>query len=118
MARISRAKGVRNLASWESLRESVRGALGIRLISSRRASFLAFPKAAMLGKCGRIAGTMQNPNDHKLMLTMQVVDGIVARKTNAEPAREVFSRRGCKWKVKQPVAILLDLVDETRRCGL
>ena len=60
----------------------------------------------MLGKCGRIAGTMQNPNDHKLMLTMQVVDGIVARKTNAQPAREVFSRRGCKWKVKQPVAIV------------
>ena len=78
----------------------------------------AFPKAAMLGKCGRIAGTMQNPNDHKLMLTMQVVDGIVARKTNAQPAREVFSRRGCKWKVKQPVAILLDLVDEARRGGL
>jgi hypothetical protein len=79
---------------------------------------LAFPKAAMLGKRGRIAGTMQNPNDHKLMLTMQVVDGIVARKTNAQPGREVFSRRGCKWKVKQPVAILLDLVDEARRCGL
>jgi hypothetical protein len=77
-----------------------------------------FRKAAVFGQCGRIAGTMQDPNDHKLMLIMQVVDGIVARKTNAQPAREVFSRRGCKWKVKQPVAILLDLVDEARRCCL
>jgi hypothetical protein len=29
MARISRAKGVRNLAAWESPHESVRGAFGI-----------------------------------------------------------------------------------------
>ncbi len=71
----------------------------------------AFRKAAVLGQCGRIAGTMQNPNDHKHMLTVQVIDGIVASKTNTQPAREVFSRRGGKWKVKQPVAILLDLVD-------
>ena len=26
-----------------------------------------------------------------------------------------FLAPGCKWKVKQPVAILLDLVDEARR---
>ena len=69
----------------------------------------AFRKAAVLRQCGRITGTMQNPNDHKLMLIMQVVDGIVARKTNAQPGREVLSRRGRKWKVKQPVAILLIL---------
>jgi hypothetical protein len=53
---------------------------------------------------------MQNPNDHELMLIMQVVDGIVARKTNAQPAGEVFSRRACKWKVKQSVTSLLDLM--------
>jgi len=77
-----------------------------------------FPKAAMLGQRGRIAGTMQNPKDHKLTLIMQIVDGTVAGKTNAQPRREVFSRRGCKGKVKQPVTILLDLVDEPRRCCL
>jgi hypothetical protein len=72
----------------------------------------------VLGQCGRIPGTMQDPNDDKLMLIMQVVDGIVARKTNTQPAREVFSRRGCKWKLNQPVTILLDLVDEAGRCCL
>jgi len=61
---------------------------------------------------------MQNTNDHKLMLIMQVVDGIVPRKTNTQPGREVLSRRGRKWKVKKPIAILLDLVDEARRCCL
>ena len=65
------------------------------------------------GSC--ISGTMQHPNDHKLMLIVQVVDGIVARKTNAQPGREVLSRRGRKWKAKQPVASLLDLVYEARR---
>ena len=78
----------------------------------------AFRKAAVLRQCGCITGAMQNPNDHKLMLIMQVVDGIVARKTNAQPWREVLSRRRRKWKVKQSVAILLDLVDEARRCCL
>ena len=78
----------------------------------------AFRKAAVLGQCGCITGTMQNPNDHKLVLIMQVVDGIVPRKTNAQPGREVLSRGGRKWKVKKPIAILLDLVDEARRCCL
>jgi hypothetical protein len=74
-----------------------------------------FRKPAVLGRGGCITGAMQNPNDHKLM---QVVDGIVAGKTNAQPGREVLSRRGRKWKAKQPVASLLDLVDEARRCCL
>jgi hypothetical protein len=61
---------------------------------------------------------MQNPNDHEVMLTMQVVGGIVPRKTNAQPAGEVFSRQACKWKVKESVTSLLDLADEARRCCL
>jgi hypothetical protein len=58
-------------------------------------------------------GPRAKPNDHELMLIMQVVDGIVVRKTHAQSAGEVFSRRACKWKVKQPITSLLDLVDET-----
>ena len=66
------------------------------------------------GSC--ISGTMQHPNDHKLMLIVQVVDGIVARKTDAQAGRKVVSRRGGKWKMKQRIAILLDPVYEPR-CG-
>ncbi len=78
----------------------------------------AFPKAAVLGQCGRIAGAIQNPNDHKLMLIVQVVDGIVARKTDAQAGRKVVSRRSGKWKMKQRIAILLDPVYEPRCGGL
>jgi hypothetical protein len=78
----------------------------------------AFLETAVLGQGGRIAGAMQNSDDHKLMLVVQVVDGVVAGETDAQPLRKVFLRRRCKREVKQPVAIVPDLVDEARRCCL
>ena len=83
--------------------------------NSLRSTFL---ETAVLGLGGRIAGTMQNSDDHKLMLIMPVVDGVVAGETDAQPLRKVFSRRRCKREVKQAVAIVPDLVDEARRCCL
>jgi hypothetical protein len=77
-----------------------------------------FLETAVLGHGGSIAGAMQNSDDHKLMLVVQVVDGVVAGETDAQPLRKVFPRRRCKREVKQPVAIVPDLVDETRRCCL
>src|ERR1700733_8836307 len=50
------------------------------------------------------------------MLVVQVVDGVVAGETDAQPSRKIFPRRRCKGEVKKPVAIVLDLVDEARRC--
>jgi hypothetical protein len=78
----------------------------------------AFRKTAVHGQGDRIAGAMQNSDDHKLMLIMPVVDGVVAGETDAQPLRKVFPRRRCKREVKQAVAIVPDLVDETRRCRL
>jgi hypothetical protein len=75
-----------------------------------------FLETAVLGHDGSIAGAMQNSDDHKLMLVVQVVDGVVAGETDAQPLRKVFPR--CKREVKQPVAIVPDLVNETRRCCL
>jgi hypothetical protein len=77
-----------------------------------------FLETAVLGQGGRIAGAMQNSDDHKLMLVVQVVDGVVAGETDAQPPSKVFPRRRCKREVKQPVAIVPDLVDEARRCCL
>ena len=72
----------------------------------------------MLGQGGRIAGAMQNSDNHKLMLVVQVVDGIVAAETDAQSLRKIFPRRRCKREVKQTVAIVPNLVDEARRCCL
>jgi hypothetical protein len=63
-----------------------------------------FLETAVLGQGGRIAGAMQN-SDGQLMLVVQVVDGVVAGETDAQPPSKVFPRRRCKREVKQPVAI-------------
>jgi hypothetical protein len=88
--------------------------LGIAFPSPEAAAS-AFSKTAVLGQCGCISGSMQHPNDHELMLIVQVVDGIGAGKTDAQAGRKVVSRRGGKWKMKQRIAILLDPVYEPRR---
>jgi hypothetical protein len=75
-------------------------------------------ETAVLGQSGRIAGAMQNSDDHKLMLIMPVVDGVVAGETDAQSLRKVFPRRRCKREVKHTVAIVPDLIDEARRCCL
>ena len=75
----------------------------------------AFLETAVLRQGGRIAGAVQNSDDHKLMLVVQVVDGVVAGETDAQPLGKVFPRRRRKREVKQAVAIVPDLVDEARR---
>ena len=77
-----------------------------------------FLETAVIGHGGSIAGAMQNSDDHKLMLIMPVVDGVVAGETDAQSLRKVFSRRRCKREVKHTVAIVPDLIDEARRCCL
>ena len=58
---------------------------------------------------------MQDANDHKLIVIVLVVDGVIARETYAQPGREVIARRSGKREITQRLAILFDPVDEARR---
>jgi hypothetical protein len=79
----------------------------------------AFRKAAVLRQGGGITRAVQDADDNDLSFVVQVVvDGVIARKTDTQPWREFLSRGAGKWKMKQRVAILFDLVDEARRYRL
>jgi hypothetical protein len=67
--------------SKETLTIKIGGARRALLRKGSRALRSAFRKSAVLGQGGHVAGAMQNPNDHKLTLIVQVVDGVVAGKT-------------------------------------
>ena len=78
----------------------------------------AFCKAPMLRQGSGITRTMQDANDHKLLFIVQIVDGVIARKTYAQSGREVVARGRGERKITQRLAILFDPVDEARCSGL
>jgi len=52
----------------------------------------AFRKAAALRQGGSITRAVQDANDHDLSFVVQIVDGVIARKTDAQARRKILSR--------------------------
>jgi hypothetical protein len=67
--------------------------------------------------CG-VTRAMQDANNHERILVMHIVDGAIAGKTHAQAWREILARGRGERKISKGFAILLDLVDESRRSRL
>ena len=52
----------------------------------------ALRKAAMLRRGGGITSAVQDADDHDLSFVVQIVDGVIARKTDAQAGRKILSR--------------------------
>jgi hypothetical protein len=52
----------------------------------------AFRKAAVLRHGGGITRAVQDADDHDLSFVVQIVDGVIARKTDAQARRKIVSR--------------------------
>jgi hypothetical protein len=74
----------------------------------------AFRKAAVLRQGGGITRAVQNADDNDLAFVVQVVEGVIARKTDTQPRRKILARGRSERKMPQRFAILLDPVDEPR----
>ena len=72
----------------------------------------------MLRQGGRIAGAMQDADDHELIFVVQIIKGIIAGETDAQTCRKILPRGCCKRKMAQRLAIVPDFVDDARRCRL
>jgi hypothetical protein len=77
-----------------------------------------FNKTAMLGESGGIARSMQDTDNHEVIFVMHIVDGVVAGKADAQTRRKILTRGCGERKVPQRLTIVLDLVDQARRCRL
>jgi hypothetical protein len=69
----------------------------------------------MFGQGCGVARPMEDADDDKVTLVVDIVDGVVAGKADPQTGRKILSRRSGQRKTKQRVAIPLDLVDEARR---
>jgi len=65
-----------------------------------------------------ITRAVQDADDNDLTFVVQVVEGVIARKTDTQPWRKILARGRSERKMPQRFAILLDPVDEPRRYRL
>jgi hypothetical protein len=75
----------------------------------------SFRKTAVLRQSGGVTRAVQNTNEHDLSFVIQIVDGVIAGKANAQAGCEILTRGRGERKISQRFTILFDPVDEARR---
>jgi len=66
----------------------------------------------LVGQSGGIARAVQDTNNHKLVLVMHVIHGVVAGEGDSEAWRKMLARGACQREMPQRFAVALDLVDK------